>query len=72
MEIATPVFNETAIASASLQRKHLDLSASYTIVEGVIQKVKTMRKDEEFKVFFSKAKGQAEAAGIGVPDKIPG
>ena len=35
MEITTtPIFNETAIASASLQKKDLDLTTSYTIVEG--------------------------------------
>lgn len=54
MEITTPIFNETVIASAMLQRKNLDLSASYT-VEGVIQRVKAMRTDEEFKVLFTKA-----------------
>ena len=59
MEITRPIFNETAIASASLQKKVLDLTTSYTIVEGVIQRVKSMRKDEEFKVFFSKAKGNS-------------
>ena len=32
MEITTPIFNETAIASASLQKKDLDLTTSYTIV----------------------------------------
>ena len=68
----TPIFNETAIASAALQRKNLDLSASYTIVEGVIQRVKAMRTDEAFKVLFTKAKRQAEAAGIEVPEEIPG
>ena len=72
MEITTPIFNETAIASAALQRKNLDLSASYTIVEGVIQRVKAMRTDEAFKVLFTKAKRQAEAAGIEVPEEIPG
>ena len=68
MEITTPIFNEAAI----LQRKNLDLSASYTIIEGVIQRVKAMRTDEEFKVLFTNAKGQAEAAGIEVPEEIPG
>ena len=48
------------------------LTTSYTIVEGVIQRVKAMRKDEEFKVLFLKAKGNSEAAGIEVPDEIPG
>jgi hypothetical protein len=72
MEITTPIFNETAIASAALQRKNLDLSSSYTIVEGVIQRVKAMRTDEAFKVLFTKAKRQAEAAGIEVPEEIPG
>ncbi|KAK0138849.1 Zinc finger MYM-type protein 1 [Merluccius polli] len=66
MEITTPIFNETAIASAALQRKNLDLSASYTIVEGVIERVKAMRTDEEFK------KGKPRAAGIEVPEEIPG
>ena len=72
MEITRPIFNETAIASCSLQKKDLDLTTSYTIVEGVIQRVKSMRKDEEFKVLFAKAKGNSEAAGIEVPDEIPG
>lgn len=45
MEITTPIFNQTAIASALLQRRNLDLSASYTIVEGVTQRVKAMRMD---------------------------
>ncbi|KAK0139996.1 hypothetical protein N1851_023103 [Merluccius polli] len=54
------------------QRKNLDLSASYTIVEGVIERVKAMRTDEEFKVIFTKAERQAEAAGIEVPEEIPG
>lgn len=62
LEITTPISNETAIASAKLQTKNLDLSASYTIVEGVIQRVKAMRPDEEFKVLFTKA----------IPEEIPG
>lgn len=57
MEITTPIFNETAIASVKLQRKNFDLTASYTIAVGVIQRVKALRM---------------EAAGTEVPKEIPG
>lgn len=59
MEITTPIFNETVIASATLQRKNLDLSVSYTIV---IQRVKAMRTHEEFKVFFYKSKRASQGS----------
>ncbi|GAA6106326.1 collagen alpha-5(VI) chain-like isoform X1 [Tachysurus ichikawai] len=71
-QVATPVFQETAVASAALQHKDVDLAVSYTLVEGVLKRLQELRTESEFKVVFEKAKERAEAAGIEFPDKIPG
>lgn len=55
--MTTSIFNETAIASVKLLRKKFDLTASYTIAVGFIQRVKGLRM---------------EAAGTEVPEEIPG
>ncbi|GAA6081493.1 uncharacterized protein LOC120438905 [Tachysurus ichikawai] len=63
---------ETAVASAAIQHKDVDLAVSYTSVEGVLKRLQELRTESEFKVVFEKAKERAEAAGIEFPDKIPG
>lgn len=72
LELATPVFQETAVASAALPRKDVDLAVSYTVVEGVLKMLQELRTESKFKIVFEKAKEKAEAAGIAFPDKIPG
>ncbi len=66
------MFQETAVASAALQRKDVHLAVSHTLVEGVLKRLQELRTESEFKVVFEKAKERAEAAGIEFPDKIPG
>ncbi len=65
------MFQETAVASAALQHKDVDLAVSYT-PGGRSAKKASRTEDNEFKVVFEKAKERAEAAGIEFPDKIPG
>lgn len=72
LEVATSVFLETAVASAALQHKDVDLAVLYTLVEGVLKRLQELRTESEFKVVFEKAKEWAEAAESEFPDKIPG
>ncbi|KAI4789231.1 hypothetical protein KUCAC02_035372 [Chaenocephalus aceratus] len=47
LEITTPVFLETSMASNALQQKDLDLAAAYTVVDGVLlRRVQELRTDE--------------------------
>ena len=66
LEIATPVFQETAYASNALQQKDLDLAASYRIVDGVLQSLRELRNDEKFQI-FTKVKERAESMAINLP-----
>lgn len=72
LEIATPVFQETAYASNALQQKDLDLAASYRIVDGVLQSLRELRNDEKFQEIFTKVKERAESMAIDLPSVIPG
>lgn len=72
LEVATPVFQETAVASAALQHKDVALAVLYTLVEGVLKRLQELRTESEFKVTFEKAKEWAKAAESEFPDKIPG
>jgi len=55
LEVATPVFQETTVASVSPQCKDVDLAVSYTVVEGVLKRFQELRTDSEFKIVFEKA-----------------
>ncbi|XP_068205233.1 zinc finger MYM-type protein 1-like [Palaemon carinicauda] len=48
LEIATPVFKETAYPSNAVQHKDFDLAASYRIVDEVLQSLRKLRNDEKF------------------------
>lgn len=66
------MFQETAVASAALQHKDIDLAVSYTVVEGVLKRLQELRSESEVKIVFEKVKERAEVAGIEFADKIPG
>lgn len=51
LEIATPVFQETAYASNALQQKDLDLAVSYTTVDTVLQSLRELTNDEKIQIF---------------------
>lgn len=72
LEITTPVFLETSIASNGLQKKDLDLAAAYTVVDGVLKRVKELRTDDQFTEIFQKATTAAETLDIDIPEQIPG
>lgn len=48
LEIATPVFEVTAVASDSLQEERLDHSTAYKVIDGVLHTLQTMRSEEKF------------------------
>lgn len=66
LEITTTVFQVTGVASDALQQKDLDLSTAYTVTDGVLNTVKNLRSEEEFKTIFQKAIEKAEDAGIDI------
>lgn len=72
LEITTPVFQVTGVASDALQQKDLDLSTAYTVTDDVLDTVKNLRSEEEFKTIFQKATEKAEDAGIDIPTVPPG
>ncbi|CAL8265811.1 unnamed protein product [Merluccius merluccius] len=59
LEITTPVFQITALASDALQQKDLDT-------------LKTNRSEEEFKTIFEIASEKAESLDIPIPTVLPG
>lgn len=59
-------------ASNALQRQDLDLAAAYTVANGVINRMNTMRTEEQFKEIYHNATIQAETRGINMPEEIPG
>ncbi|XP_064079439.1 uncharacterized protein LOC135196522 [Macrobrachium nipponense] len=71
LEIATPVFQETAYTSDALQQKDFDLAASYRIVDGVLQSLRELRNDEKFQEIFTNVKEKAESMAIDLPSGIP-
>ena len=48
LEIATPVFMETSVASKVLQQDDLDLAAAYSVLDGVLKRVVELRRDSQF------------------------
>ncbi|KAI4802054.1 hypothetical protein KUCAC02_019913, partial [Chaenocephalus aceratus] len=68
LEITTPVFLETSMASNALK----DLAAAYTVVDGVLRRVQELRTDEQFTEIVMKATTAAEALDIEIPEQIPG
>ncbi len=68
------MFQETAVASAALQCKNVDLVVSYGHRSSgrSVKRLLKLRTESEFKVVCEKTKERAEAAGIEFPDKIPG
>lgn len=72
LEIATPVFEVTALASDALQNCEIDLSTAYTVVDGVKDTMSNLRTEEQFGKLFKSATEKAEAAGISIPKEPPG
>ena len=72
LEIATPVFEVTAVASDSLQEEHLDPSTAYKVIDGVLHTLQTMRSEEKFGEIFGRASEKAESLNIPVPTVVPG
>ncbi|KAK1880352.1 Zinc finger MYM-type protein 1 [Dissostichus eleginoides] len=71
LEIATPVFEVTALASDALQNCDIDLSTAYTVVDGVMDTLSNLRTEEQFGKLFKSATEKAEAAGISIPAVPP-
>lgn len=46
LEIATPVFDVTALASDALQNQGIDLSTAYSVVGGVMDTLSNLRTEE--------------------------
>ena len=61
LEIATPVFEVTAVASESLQEEHLHPSTAYKVNDGVLHTLQTMRSEEKFGEIFGCASEKAES-----------
>lgn len=61
LEVTTPVFQVTALASDSLQQKDLDHLAALKVVDGVLDTLNRMRSEEEFKHLFMNASEKAES-----------
>ncbi|KAL4008385.1 hypothetical protein ACER0C_002237 [Sarotherodon galilaeus] len=72
MEITTPVFEVTALASDSLQEEGLDHSTAYKVIDGVLHTLQTMRSEEKFGEIFRCASEKAESFNIPVPTVVPG
>ncbi|XP_068242282.1 zinc finger MYM-type protein 1-like [Palaemon carinicauda] len=72
LEIATPVFQETAYTSNVLQQKDFDLAASYRTGDGVLQSLRGLRNDEKFQEILTNDKERAESMAIDLPSGIPG
>lgn len=58
LEIATPVFLETSLASNALQQKDLDLAAAYSVVDGVLKRVEELRTTVSSQRFSTQPKQQ--------------
>lgn len=72
LEIATPVFEVTALASDALQNCNIDLSTACTVVDGLMDTLSNLRTEEQFGKLFKSATEKAEAAGISIPTVPPG
>ena len=60
MEITTPVFEVTAMASDSLQKEGLDHSTAHKVIDGVLHTLSSMRSEEKFGEIFGCATEKAE------------
>lgn len=72
LEIATPVFMETSVASKVLQQDDLDLAAAYSVLDGVLKRVVELRRDSQFSQIYNTATTIAEENNISIPTNIPG
>lgn len=72
LEITTPVFEVTALASDALQNCDIVLSTAYTVVDGVKDTMSNLRTEEQFGKLFKSATEKAEAAGISIPKEPRG
>ena len=54
MEITSPAFEVTALASNALQEESLDHSTAYKLNDGVIHTVQALRSEEKFAEIFSR------------------
>uniref|UniRef100_A0A4W5JYP4 HAT C-terminal dimerisation domain-containing protein n=1 Tax=Hucho hucho TaxID=62062 RepID=A0A4W5JYP4_9TELE len=72
LEIATPVFMETSVASKVLQQDDLDLDAAYSVLDGVLERVVELRRDNQFSQIYNTATTIAEENDISIPTNIPG
>lgn len=72
LEVSTPVFQITALASDALQQKDVDHSTAYKVIDAVLDTLKTMRSEEEFKTIFENASEKAESLNILTPTVPPG
>ena len=72
MEITTPVFEVTAMASDSLQKEGLDHSTAHKVIDGVLHTLSSMRSEEKFGEIFGCATEKAESFNIPVPTVVPG
>ena len=55
MEITTPAFEVTALASNALQEEGLDHSTAYKLIDGVIHTIQALRSEEKFAEIFQGA-----------------
>ncbi len=65
------MFQETAVASAALQRKDVDLAVSHTLVEGVLKRLQELRTESEFKVVFEKQRSGLRLLELSFLTKYP-
>ena len=72
MEITTPAFEVTALASNALQEESLDHSTAYKVIDGVIHTIQALRSEEKFAEIFQGASEKAEALNIPLPTVVPG
>jgi len=72
LEIATPVFMETSVASKTLQKDDLDLAAAYFVLDGVLKRVVELRRDDQFSQIYNNARTTAEDNDMNIPTVIPG
>ena len=72
MEITTPAFEVTALASNALQEEGLDHSTAYKLIDGVIHTIQALRSEEKFAEIFQGASEKAEALNIPLPTVVPG
>ncbi|KAF3856755.1 hypothetical protein F7725_017478 [Dissostichus mawsoni] len=67
LEIATPVFEVTALASDALQNCDIDLSTAYTYVDGVMDTLSNLRTEEQFGKLFKSATEKQKPLGSASP-----